>query len=465
MGTTLNDTPSAERTHIAFFGRMNSGKSSLINALAGQEISIVSQIGGTTTDLVKKPMEIYGIGPCILVDTAGFDDEGDLGSRRVAVTKRAAEQADLAVLVFSAEPVMDGVPWDRSAVEGIVKEGIVKEGSAIEGSVKDETAKEGGARDCAAKEGGARDCAAKDERAVGDDFAEEQLWYQLLQKRETPVILVLNKMDRSSDIEKLANEIEFRFDKKPLCVSARTGEGIEDLKKELVREAPGREAERFITGNLLQEEDVVLLVMPQDIQAPRGRLILPQVQTLRELLDKKCVTVCVTTDKMEQALSVLKQPPKLIITDSQVFKTVYEKKPAQSRLTSFSTLFAAYKGDIQYFVQGAQVIGTLDAGDKVLIAECCTHAPLDEDIGREKLPRLLRKKAGDGLTVEIVSGTDFPKDLSGYRLVIQCGACMFNRKYVMARVNAAKQQGIPMTNYGVAIAYINGILDQIETIC
>lgn len=396
MGTTLNDTPSANRTHIAFFGRMNSGKSSLANALAGQEFAIVSDVSGTTTDPVKKPMEIHGIGPCVLIDTAGFDDEGDLGAQRVALAKKAAAQADVAVLLF-----------------------------------------------------------------INDDFTLEKLWFDYFQKRDTPVILLVSKTDEIPQPEKLAVKIKHTFQKEPILVSAKAKKGVEDFKNALVDIASGKSQERFITGNLVEKGDVVLLVMPQDIQAPKGRLILPQVQTLRELLDKKCVVMSTVTDELEQALLALSRPPKLIITDSQVYKTVYEKKPTESMLTSFSTLFAAYKGDIRYFVEGAKVIGDLTSSDKVLIAECCTHAPLDEDIGRVKLPRLLRKKAGEGLTVDIVSGTDFPQDLSKYRLVIQCGACMFNRKYVMSRVDTAKQQQIPMTNYGVAIAYLNGILDQV----
>lgn len=397
MGLTLNDTPSAERTHIAFFGKMNSGKSSLVNALAGQEVSIVSDVCGTTTDPVKKPMEIHGIGPCVLIDTAGFDDGGSLGGKRVEQAKQAAAQADLAVLIFADE-----------------------------------------------------------------DFTNEKLWYDFLQKKNTPVVLVVNKTDCMPEAAEFARKVEAAFQKAPLLVSAVTKEGIGEFKQALIDEAPGKEAQRFITGDLLQEEDVVLLVMPQDIQAPKGRLILPQVQTLRELLDKKCIVMCVTTDKLDQALAALKKPPKLMITDSQVYKTVYDKKPQESRLTSFSTLFAAYKGDIRYFVEGAQEIGRLTPKDHVLIAECCTHAPLDEDIGRVKLPRLLRSKVGEGLSITVVSGQDFPKDLSKYRLVIQCGACMFNRKYVMARVDAAKGQGTAMTNYGVAIAYLNGILDKVE---
>ena len=363
MGITLQDTPSADRVHIAFFGRMNSGKSSIINALAGQQVSIVSQTGGTTTDLVRKPMEIHGIGPCILIDTAGFDDEGELGKSRVEKAAQAAQQADVAVFVFDAG-------------------------------------------------------------ACGLSEIEKR-WAAQLRKKGTSVIPVLNKTDKKlppDRLQELSDAVQAEFGTKPLPVSAKTKDGM----------------------------------------APKGRLILPQVQTLRELLDIQCVTMCVTTCQLEQALAVLKRPPELIITDSQAFQEVYEKKPAQSMLTSFSVLFAAYKGDIHYFVQGAQAIADLREQDKVLIAECCTHAPLEEDIGRVKLPRLLRKKAGPGLDVQIVSGADFPKDLSQYSLVIQCGACMFNRRHVMSRVAAAREQQVPMTNYGVAIAYLNGILDKIE---
>lgn len=410
MGTTWNDTPSADRVHIAFFGRMNSGKSSLINALAGQRISIVSEVGGTTTDLVKKPMEIHGIGACMLVDTAGFDDTGALGDSRVALAKRAAKQADLAVLVFNGEPAQ----WNTDAPQ--------------------------------------------------EKLAEEKQWFSLLQKRDTPVILVVSKTDTNTHADKLVPLIEEIFHKKPLLASAVTREGITELKQALVAASAERsEAEkRLITAGMVSRQDVVMLVMPQDIQAPKGRLILPQVQTLRELLDLKCITMCVTPEEFPHALEALKQPPKLIITDSQMFRTIYEKKPAESMLTSFSVLFAAYKGDIDYFVQGAQAIGTLTEQDHVLIAECCTHAPLDEDIGRVKLPRLLRQRIGERLRIDIVTGTDFPDDLSGYSLLIQCGACMFNRKYVMARVTSAKEQQIPMTNYGVAIAYLSGILNQVE---
>lgn len=412
MGMTLNDTPSADRTHIAFFGRMNSGKSSLVNALTGQQVSIVSQTGGTTTDLVKKPIEIHGIGPCVFIDTAGFDDNSGLGESRIEKAKLALQQADLAVIVFDASYFVS------------------------------------------------------DAGKHSEDFKIERQWYGLLQKNNTPVILAVNKTDAGKEpgsIAKLAEKIRTEFQKEPIPVSALTSDGIESLKQELIRAAASeREEMRFITGNLAKEGDTVLLVMPQDKQAPKGRLILPQVQTIRELLDKKCMAVCVTPEQLDQSLASLRQSPALIITDSQVFASVYEKKPDKSRLTSFSVLFAAYKGDIDYYVKGAAAIENLTQQDKVLIAECCSHAPLSEDIGRVKLPRLLRKKAGPALTVDVVSGADFPKDLSEYRLVIQCGACMFNRRFVMARVNAAREQNVPMTNYGVAIAYLSGILDKIE---
>lgn len=394
--STLNQTPSSNRTHIVFLGKMNSGKSSLINALANQNISIVSDVQGTTTDAVKKAMEIHGIGPCVLVDTAGFDDSGELGSMRVSAAKKAASQADIAVIVIA-----------------------------------------------------------------DDDLSEEKRWAQYFEHMNTPAIAVISKCDLLENVDELEKKVCSELNMTPVRVASPDREGIDEFRQKLVEARSTSEDKRFITGNLVEEGDVVMLVMPQDIQAPEGRLILPQVQTTRELLDKKCIVISVTTDKVEEALKTLAQPPKLIITDSQVYKKVYEMTPKESRLTSFSTLFAAYKGDIHQYCHGAEMIGKLTEDSKVLIAECCTHAPLQEDIGREKLPAMLRKRIGEKLTVDIVSGTDFPDNLSEYDLIIQCGACMFNRKYVMSRLDRAKQQGVPITNYGVAIAWINGILDKI----
>ena len=245
-------------------------------------------------------------------------------------------------------------------------------------------------------------------------------------------------------------------------VSAKYKTGIDELRAEIIRKQPENYEAKEITGDLAKEGDTVLLVMPQDIQAPKGRLILPQVQTLRELLDKKCVALCTTADKIDEALAALAKPPQLIITDSQVFPLVYSKKPEESKLTSFSILFANYKGDLQHFILGAEAVDKLNENSKVLIAEACTHAPLEEDIGRVKIPALLRRRIGEGLRIDVVAGSDFPDDLSHYDLIIHCGACMFNRKHVLTRVRQAKAQGVPITNYGVVLAKLSGILDQID---
>ncbi len=394
---SLQDTPRSNRTHIALFGKRNSGKSSLINAITGQEVSVVSDIAGTTTDPVYKSMEIHGIGPCVFIDTAGFDDEGELGNLRVKQTLKATERTDIAIMV-----------------------------------------------------------------CTDDNIEEELRWQKVLTAKNTPVIWVLNKADILNNKTETVLAIEKKCGTKPVIASTLTEEGIDEIRKALIENQPDNSSDNSIIGNLAGENDTVLLVMPQDIQAPKGRLILPQVQTLRELLDKKCLVMSCTTDKLETMLKAMANPPKLIITDSQVFKTVFELKPKESILTSFSVLFAKHKGDIDYFVEGARTIGKLNNNSKVLIAEACTHAPLTEDIGREKIPAMLRKRFGNDIQIDMVSGHDFPENLDGYDLVIHCGACMFNRKFMMSRVAKAKEQNIPMTNYGVTIAYIQGILDYIE---
>lgn len=396
----LNDTPNASRLHIGVFGRTNSGKSSLINKLTGQSVSIVSDISGTTTDLVYKAMEFHPLGPCVFIDTAGFDDESELAVKRIEKTKLAGEKTDIAIMVISAE---------------------------------------------------------------NNNFAEncqELTWYEYFKKKNIPVIFIINKSDLSLENAKmLSAKIEEFTKEKPLIISCINDNDTTEIKNALIRKIPQDYDTAFITGNLVNEDDVIMLVMPQDIQAPKGRLILPQVQTIRELLDRKCITICVTADKIKQGLSSLVKPPKLIITDSQVFPLVYETKPKESMLTSFSVLFATYKGDLTYYIEGAKAIDTLTENSRVLIAECCTHAPLAEDIGRVKIPNMLRKRFGKKLIIEHVSGTDFPKDLAKYDLIIQCGGCMFNRRYILSRIDRAKQQKIPMTNYGVTIAHITGILE------
>jgi len=393
---SLNETPRANQLHIGIFGKRNSGKSTLINALTGHNTALVSDIAGTTTDPVYKTIEIYGIGPCVLIDTAGFDDSGYLGQMRVDKTRMAMAKTDIALIVCADE-----------------------------------------------------------------EISQEMEWINEFKTRKTPVIIIINKIDQMRNTDKIRNLIFDACKEEPIKISAISMLGVEKIREEIIRKLPEDFDTKDITGDLVTEGDIVLLVIPQDIQAPKGRLILPQVQTLRELLDKKCIVLSSTSDKFEEALACLSKPPKLIITDSQVFKLVYEKKPIDSLLTSFSILFAAHKGDIDYFVKSVQTIDKLTESSKVLIAEACTHVPLSEDIGRDKLPRMLRKKVGEGLAIVNVSGNDFPEDLSEYDLVIQCGACMFNRKYVMNRVEQVKKQNVPMTNYGVTIAFLTGILDKI----
>ena len=402
----LVHTPNANRLHIALFGKRNSGKSSLINALTGQDTALVSDTPGTTTDSVQKAMEIHGIGPCLFIDTPGFDDEGELGNRRIERTWKAVEKTDIALLLCAG------------------------------GGSAEETGE--------------------------PDFTEELHWLEQLKAKNIPTILLINKADIRKNTASLAIRIKETFGSQPIPVSAKEKTGVELIRQAILEELPEYFDQQSITGSLVTEGDLVLLVMPQDIQAPKGRLILPQVQTMRELLDKKCLIMSCTTDKLQETLQALSRPPKLIITDSQVFKTVYEQKPEESRLTSFSVLFAGYKGDIRYYVKSASAIGSLTESSRVLIAEACTHAPLSEDIGRVKLPHLLRKRIGEKLSIDIVAGTDFPQDLTPYSLVIHCGACMFNRKYVLSRIERARLQNVPMTNYGVAIAFLNGILNQIE---
>lgn len=431
MDRSLNSTPVASRTHIGFFGRMNAGKSSLINALADQSVSIVSQQPGTTTDVVKKTMEIHGIGPCVLLDTAGFDDESVLGNQRTAASYKASQSCDIAVLVM----------------------------------------------------------------ADAKDLSMEEAWIRRFREKRIPVVAVLTHADLRDEQENedLCRKIEEQIHLKPIPVSSlgsgtgredpdglyetqapedgpagamladRDHPGIDMLKAALVSGASRTEEKPFIMGNLVREGDVVLLIMPQDPQAPQGRLILPEVQTIRECLDRHCIAVCAQPEDMERALTALGKAPDLIITDSQVFDEVYAKKPEGSKLTSFSVLFAGYKGDIAYYLDSVNKIGELTEDSRILIAECCTHAPLDEDIGRVKIPAMLRKRIGPGLTVDVTAGNDFPEEAGDYDLIIQCGGCMLNRRAVCSRIDRARQAGVPMTNYGITIAYLKGILDKVET--
>lgn len=383
--------------HIALFGRRNAGKSSLINALTGQQIAIVSDVAGTTTDPVSKSMEILPLGPCVLIDTAGFDDSGAVGDLRTERTREVIKQTDIAILVT------DGTTLD-----------------------------------------------------------DEVAWATLLKQANVPYVAALNKVDLMPEVPSaLLTDMAKRLGCDVIPVSAMNGTGLDVLRNTLAGLMP-ESGKQSLTGNLAQAGDTVLLVMPQDPQAPKGRLILPQVQTLRDLMDKGCIAICCTTEDIDRALSGLNEPPHLIITDSQVFDIVEKKKPEGTLLTSFSVLMAAHKGDTRFFVRSAMAIDRLTEQSRVLIAEACTHAPLAEDIGREKIPRMLRQRVGQGLTVDIVAGKDFPPDVTSYDLVIHCGGCMFNRKFMLSRVEQCRRQGTPMTNYGITIAHIKGILGKVS---
>lgn len=389
-------TPASERVHIALLGRTNAGKSAMLNCLAKQDVAIVSDTPGTTTDPVQKPMELTGMGAVVIIDTPGLDDNTTLGKERMARTSKMLDRTDIAVVLFTDE----GIDTELSIIE---------------------------------------EC----------------------RTREIPVVVALNQVDRIANREALMARIEEATKLRAIATSTTTGEGIEALREAIIETRPAEE--RLITEGFCKAGDRVLLVMPQDKSAPKGRLIQPQVQTIRELLDRGCIPICCTPDRMAEALAALATPPELIITDSQAFNEVYQLKPEASTLTSFSILFARYKGDIALFTEGVKALKGITEASRVLIAEACSHTPQNEDIGRVKLPRLLRKRFGEGLTIDIVGGADYPEDLTPYDLVIHCGACMFNRKHVLSRVERARKQGVAITNYGVILAALTGILDRVKT--
>ncbi|MFI3205733.1 MAG: [FeFe] hydrogenase H-cluster maturation GTPase HydF [Clostridia bacterium] len=397
----LNNTPSANRLHIAIFGKQNSGKSTLLNFITNQDIAIVSEQKGATADPVYKAMEIAGVGPCMLIDTAGFDDSGDLGKLRVEKTRVVLDRTDVAIMLVADE-----------------------------------------------------------------DLSHEKEWAEEIKKRNISLISVVNDFE-DNDADKLLSLCQKEIAELSIKVNAKKKIGRDAFIELILRNIPEKFEALSITAEHVKENDVVMLVMPQDIGAPKGRLILPQVQTTRDLLDNKCTVISITHDKMEEALSKLKNPPDLIITDSQVFPYVYERTPKESKLTSFSVLFAAYKGDVPSFVDGLKSFTTkfkeeTEKEINVLIAEACTHAPQTEDIGRIKIPNILKKQYGDRVKITVVAGADFPKDLAGFDLVIHCGGCMFNRKFMMTRIEKAKAQGVPITNYGIFLANATNILDKID---
>ena len=394
----MNDTPNSNRTHIAIFGRRNAGKSSIINAMANQNVAIVSYNAGTTTDPVKKAIEINKIGACVIVDTAGFDDDGELGLLRIEKTKKIAESTDIALLVF--------------------------------------------------------DCGNKN--IEDEDYLLELEWKNKLSEFGIPIIAVINKIDLNKNYKMVEQNIKDIFDIDCVSISANKKINIGNLI-EAIKNNISKEEEISIVGHIVGEDDIVLLVMPQDIQAPKGRLILPQVQTIRDILDNKAIVIGSTFDKFEIALKSLKKPPKVIITDSQVFKEVEKLKPKESALTSFSVLFARYKGDEKIYKKGADFIDNLNKKSKILIAESCSHIPLEGDIGRVKIPNMLKNKFGFSFDIDYTAGADFPSDLSKYDLIIHCGGCMGTRRQILNRIRLCEKQNKPITNYGMAIAKINGV--------
>ncbi|MBS3976324.1 MAG: [FeFe] hydrogenase H-cluster maturation GTPase HydF [Syntrophomonadaceae bacterium] len=393
----MEATSRGMRLFIAIFGRRNTGKSSLINALTKQDIALVSPVPGTTTDPVYKSMEILPIGPVVLIDTAGIDDEGELGRLRVERTMAVLNSTDLALLVI--DQGLGFADWERQLLDQIKAKGI-------------------------------------------------------------PVVGVVNKTDlgKRDDLEVLSQALAIPF----VPVSALTGAGIEDLKMEIIRRAPTELMEQVIIGDLLQPEDLVVLVVPIDAAAPKGRLILPQVQVLRDLLDHRCMAAVVQPEQLS-AVFTMGLKPKLVVTDSQAFALVNRVTPSGVQITSFSILFARYKGDLATLVAGAKAIDRLQPGDRVLIAEACTHHRVKDDIGSVKLPKWLKDKAGGELNFEWSSGKGFPPNLTDYSLVIHCGACMINRREMLFRIMEARKAGVPIVNYGVAIAHLHGILSRTLT--
>ena len=386
---SLNATPRGDRIHIALFGKRNAGKSSVINAMTNQELAIVSDVKGTTTDPVYKAMELLPLGPVVMIDTPGLDDEGELGEKRVKKAKEVLAKADIALVIMDATAGMT-------------------------------------------------------------EFEEDMI--RLIEDRKIPYLKVYNKMD-------LSNAKEWKEDK-ACFVSAKDKKGIWELKEEIGKLVPTDDDTLKIVGDLVCPNDFVILVVPIDSAAPKGRLILPQQQTIRDILDHGATAIAVRDSELSETLKNLGRSPALVITDSQVFDTVAKIVPREVPLTSFSILFARYKGNLELAAHGAQTLKTLKDGDHVLICEGCTHHRQCEDIGTVKLPRMLKQFTQKDLQFTFTSGTDFPSDLSPYQVIIHCGGCTLTEKEMQYRLDCAREQGIPITNYGIAIAYMRGILER-----
>lgn len=393
--SSLNKTPSANRLHIGIFGRRNMGKSTLINALTGQNLAIVSDYAGTTTDPVYKAMEILPIGPCVIIDTAGLDDVGDLGELRVKKSLEVIRRTDIAVITITGEGFSE-----------------------------------------------------YDESIIG-----------LLREKSIPYIIAINKVDEVDVSETLLTDLREKGVPYTL-ISATKKEGIEELKELLIKNSPKEFEQPTILGDLIQPGDSVVLVIPIDTGMPKGRLILPQVQTMRDILDNDGVFHVCKERELRWTLDKLKEKPKLVITDSQEFAKVSADTPEDILLTSFSILFARYKGDLFKLVQGAKALKRLGEGSKVLIAEACTHHAQPDDIGRVKIPRWIKQNIHSEITFDFCAGRDYPDNIEEYDLVIHCGGCTLNRKEMLSRIEASNERGVPVLNYGLCIATLNGILDR-----
>ncbi|SJZ47580.1 [FeFe] hydrogenase H-cluster maturation GTPase HydF [Garciella nitratireducens] len=387
----LNSTPSSERLHIGLFGKRNAGKSSVINAITGQKLAIVSEQKGTTTDPVYKAMEILPIGPVVLIDTPGFDDQGQLGKQRIEKSIQVLNKVDMAILI-------------------------------IDGNL-----------------------------GISED---DYRWIEKFKEKNIPYLIVMNKLDLVKNADKKwENKLDFI-----IWVSTRTGENIHKLKEEIGKIAPFKEEMSRIIGDLIRPLDFVVLVVPIDKSAPKGRLILPQQQTIRDILDSNAISIVVKETEFKKVLQYLGKKPKLVITDSQVFEQVSKETPEDILLTSFSILFARYKGNLKEAVKGVKILDSLKEGDRILISEGCTHHRQCDDIGTIKLPRMIANYTGKQIQFEFSSGRDFPENLSKYAMVIHCGGCTLNKREMKYRIHCAQKQGVAITNYGILMAYINGIL-------
>lgn len=383
----LNDTPKGERIHIGIFGRRNAGKSSIINAITNQNLAIVSDVKGTTTDPVSKAMELFPLGPVVIIDTPGLDDVGSLGEKRIEKAYQVLNKTDIALLILDAEYGLTDV--DKELLK-------------------------------------------------------------LIKEKNIPYIILMNKSDILSD-DKKNNEF--------IYVSTKTGENIKELKELIAKKAP-KGNEKVIVSDLINKGDKVILVIPIDKAAPKGRLILPQQQTIRDILDKGAVSIMCKEDELKNTINSLKEKPSLVITDSQAFKSVDKDTPKDIPLTSFSILFARFKGEIDVLIDGVRKIKDLDNSDTILISEGCTHHRQCGDIGSEKIPKWLKDFTGKDLKFEFSGGTEFPRDLSKYALVVHCGGCMLNEKEMKHRIKYAVDNGVNIVNYGILIAYLNGILER-----